>query len=71
MVCVGWPLRRSRRAASLRWKPSRRIARSTLAAVSGITLASPFTTRDTVIGLTPAARATSRMVGRTVIPAPG
>src|ERR1700742_315720 len=40
------------------------MARSTRAAVSGSTPGSPLTTRDTVIRLTPAAAATSRMVGR-------
>src|SRR5579884_438743 len=42
------------------------MARSTRAAVSGSTPGSPLTTRDTVIRLTPAAAATSRMVGRLI-----
>jgi len=50
----------------LRWYPSCLIARSTLAAVSGCTPGSWLTTRETVIRLTPATRATSRMVGRLV-----
>src|ERR1700760_3816911 len=44
------------------------MARSTRAAVSGSTPGSPLTTRDTVIRLTPAAAATSRMVGRLFTP---
>ena len=40
------------------------MARSTRAAVSGRTPDSPLTTRETVMRLTPAALATSRMVGR-------
>ena len=46
------------------------MARSTRATVSGSTEGSPLTTRETVIGLTPAVRATSRMVGRVVMACP-
>ena len=54
-------------AISLRWNPSCRAAASTRSAVSGRTPASPLTTRETVLKLTPATRATSRTVGRPVV----
>src|SRR5436309_5204016 len=49
---------------SLRRNPSRTIASWTSAAVSGRTPGSSLTTRDTVLRLTPAAWATSAIVGR-------
>src|SRR5918994_7558557 len=55
---------RSERARSLRSKPSSTIASATRAAVAGATAASPLMTRETVLRLTPAERATSRIVGR-------
>src|SRR4051794_20094957 len=55
---------RSDRARSLRSNPSSAITPATRAAVAGATAASPLITRDTVLRLTPACRATSRMVGR-------
>src|SRR3954462_14973385 len=55
---------RSDRARSLRSKPSAAIASATRAAVAGATAASPLITRETVLRLTPADRATSRIVGR-------
>src|SRR5215213_1776448 len=55
---------RSERARSLRSKPSSVIASATRAAVAGATAASPLITRETVFRLTPAVRATSRIVGR-------
>src|SRR5215208_1532685 len=55
---------RSERARSLRSKPSSVIASATRAAVAGATAASPLMTRETVFRLTPAERATSRIVGR-------
>ena len=60
------PARPSRRlrAISLRVKPRLAMAASTRAAVSGRTSGSPFTTRDTVLRLTFALFATSRIVGR-------
>src|SRR5215211_6129926 len=59
------PARPRRRllATSFRVKPRRSMATSTRAAVSSRTPPSPLTTRDTVLTLTPAVRATSRMVG--------
>src|SRR3954468_12374402 len=53
---------------SLRRKPSAAMAALTFSVVSGRTPSSPLTTRDTVLRLTPARRATSRMVGRMVSP---
>ena len=58
-ACAG----RRLRAISFRWKPSASIACLTRA-VAKPTPGSPFTTRDTVLRLTPAACATSRIVGR-------
>src|SRR3954452_4148961 len=55
---------RSPRASSLRVKPSRAIAAVTRRAVSTATPGSSLTTRDTVLRLTPAVLATSRIVGR-------
>src|SRR5579859_122513 len=55
---------RSSRADSLRRKPRSAIAPCTRLAVSGVTPASPFTTRDTVFSATPALDATSFIVGR-------
>jgi len=49
-------------AARLRTYPSSSIAFSTFARVPGLTLSSLFTTRETVIGETPADFATSRIV---------
>src|SRR3954454_18560226 len=57
---------RSDRARSLRSKPSAAIASATRSAVAGATAASPLITRETVLRLTPADRATSRIVGREV-----
>src|SRR5919106_3209327 len=55
--------RRRLRARSLRRKPSRTMDWVTRLAVSGPTPGSPFTTRETVFRLTPAACATSFIVG--------
>src|ERR1700722_4804823 len=55
---------RSSRADSLRRKPRSAIAPCTRLVVSGVTPASPFTTRDTVLSATPALDATSFIVGR-------
>src|SRR5215210_8170818 len=58
-----WPWR-SERARSLGAYPSAAIALSTRSAVSAATPASSLMTRETVFRLTPALRATSRIVGR-------
>lgn len=55
---------RSTRALSLRRKPRASMASCTRRSVSGVTPASPFTTRDTVLRPTPARAATSFIVGR-------
>src|SRR4051794_21328755 len=57
---------RSERARSLRWKPSSEIAAATRSAVALATPGSSLMTRETVFRLTPAASATSRIVGRVV-----
>src|SRR5690349_25044115 len=44
------------------------MATCTCAASTGFTLGTPLTTRETVLRLTPAARATSFMLGRPVLP---
>src|SRR5437763_16252231 len=64
MVRLIWPFWRRWRAMSLRRYPRAACACSTRAAVPRATEAAPFMTRETVITLTPAAAATSRMVGR-------
>src|SRR3954468_21947259 len=63
MVPVVDPRRRLR-APRFRRNPSCSIAAITRSAVSGCTAGSSFTTRDTVLMLTPASRATSLIVAR-------
>src|SRR3954462_12415215 len=53
----------SEAARSLRWNPLAAIARGTRAAGGAATPASPLITRETVLRLTPATCATSRIVG--------
>src|SRR4051794_28142439 len=55
---------RSERARSLRWKPRSAIAADTRSAVGPATPGSSLITRETVLRLTPARSATSRIVGR-------
>lgn len=55
---------RSTRALSLRRNPRASMASMTRRSVSGVTPASPLTTRETVFSPTPARAATSFMVGR-------
>src|SRR5205807_220809 len=61
------PPRRSALATGLGRKSSCSIARRTRSAISGATPASALTTRETVFRLTPARKATSRIVGRNVL----
>src|SRR5437588_5657879 len=69
MVPVELPRRRLS-APTLRRKPSRSIAASTRSVVSACTPGSSLTTRETVLMLTPASRATSLIVARRTRPPP-
>src|SRR6266536_254221 len=66
-VALTRPERRLR-AMSLRRKPNSAMALSTRSTSAGATAGSLLTTRDTVLRLTPACRATSTMVGRRGVP---